>query len=82
MPQLSASVITLVLKYYTEQGLRSDGLSVDNLAYSKNIKEIVDSVNRDPDTKQQVGEQDVYSLLLFLRKTRKLPKLFRAKELC
>jgi len=77
-PEMPASAMALVLKKYTEQALRKDGLSVDNLAYSKNLCDMVDAVNADPSINKLVTEKDIYFLLLFLRKTRRLPKLFRS----
>ncbi len=63
-PNIPSSVLTVLIKKYTEQGLRKDGMSVD----------------KHPSVKEKITEKDIYFLLLFLRKTRRLPKLFRSKE--
>src|SRR5262249_17038702 len=79
-PELPSGVVALILKKYTEQALRKNGLSVDNLAYSNNLKDIVQAINSDPLVAEPVTEKDIYLLLLFLRKTKRLPKLFRSSQ--
>lgn len=77
--EISEAVINSVIKYYSEQASKQDGVSVDKLPYSDNLAAIVSKVNNE-NRLYQVTEKEAYFLLINLRKTRKLPKLFREYE--
>ncbi len=77
--EISEAVINSVIKYYSQQALMEDGVSVDKLPYSENLASIVKKTNSE-NKLYQVTEKEAYFLLINLRKTRKLPKLFREDE--
>lgn len=77
--QITEAAINSIVKAYSYQASRENGLSVDKLPYSENIAEITRKVNIE-NRLCQVTEKEVYFLLINLRKTRKLPKLFREDE--
>lgn len=68
-----------IVKMYVEQAITPSGLSVDKLAYSDQIREMVTDVNaKYPE--RPLAEKDIYNILMFLRKTGKLPKVFRSEH--
>lgn len=68
-----------IVKMYVEQAIAANGLSVDKLAYSDQIRKMVADLNaKYPEN--PLTEKDIYDILMFLRKTGKLPKVFRSER--
>jgi hypothetical protein len=72
--------ISTLIKCYVDQAVMKNGLPVDKLPYSKNLKFMrVAFLKEYP--KFSINEKEIYHVLILLRKARKLPKLFRHNEM-